>query len=499
MGSTLKILGSTILGASLVTATAKPFQETTANPPKNSSKLENKNESNIKDKPIHLPLKFDFFHVPLSEAGKKWIEVQKDIFTKTTKKQNGGLIDASTFLTESTRKLLDGLVGKKGGIGVVEFKFVKLDKKENGYQYALDVDYSHGEKERWYISVSPYYTDQFPNDLPLSFIPLAIWKGTKDGGIDKLTQHELRYEKIITKGGSINFEYLLNKLDEAKDSRKSELADQAKIKSFDLTKNEPIGYIGLADANILNDPVLCGIVEDVGFFPELMNRAGYNFVTNKKGQNVIQVDRAPKQIIESEVESFRKKGVKNVYLKLSAHGNEVGTYFLYKQGENILRYGILTPRDLGDILDKFQDCKFVIATDACHNGGLSDTLKRYKDPSGKDGRIHLFTQSKISGFNQEGRLKGTVGHADIRTMQFPIGLLSVPVIYKANIAPKTSSSYYNIFFYSHILNGEPYGKAHLKADEDVKKLVPCDAGATKSTPQGGITTSMLELENKERI
>ena len=483
MGSTFKILGTALFGGAslLLPTTSLTQQKANADPPILSSK--------VQDGPVNLPFLIPPHKVTLSKAGEKWIEVQKDIFNKTKRNEAGGLIDGSTlFLSESNKKILDGLAGRKGGIGVVQFEFKKLERKENGYQYALDVDYNLGEKERWYISISPYYTDQFPDDIPSSFIPFGIWKGTKGGGVDKLTQHELKYEKIVTKSGGINYDYLLRMIDEAKESRKSEIRDRANIKNFDLSKTERIGYIGLADANLNCDPVLCGMIEDVGFFPELMSKAGYNFVTNKKG-NTISVMSNPKKIVEKEVEAFRKAGVKNIYLTLSSHGNDVGTYF--SDGK---KYNVFTPRDLVDILNKFQDCKFTITTDACHNGGLSDAVKRYKDPSGKDGRIHLFIQSKISGFNQEGRLKDTVGHADIRFLQLPSGLFSVPVLYKANIAPKTSSSYYSMFLYNHILNGEPYGKAHLKADEDAKKLVPCDAGVIKSTPRGGITTSMLNQE-----
>ncbi|MBI3589897.1 MAG: hypothetical protein HY094_00770 [Candidatus Melainabacteria bacterium] len=487
MKTSLKIISTAVLGLGL----GIPLSRSTSqepNPPSNNSTIE-KGGAKKGDLLLRENLG-SVYSVALTGDGKKWIEKQKDTYQKTLKKQDGGLIDASTFLSESDRKILDKLANESGGIGIVKFTFKKLNPKENGYQYALYADYHQDGLEKWYISSSPYYTDQFPEDLPPSFVSFGIWKGTKDGGVDKLIQHELKYEKIVTKSGEINFDYLLRMIDEAKESRKSELADMAKIKNFDLPKNELIGYIGLADSNLHNDPVLSGIVEDVGFLPELMSKAGYNFVTTKKGRNAIQVMSDPKKIVEEEVEAFRKRGVKNIYLKLSSHGNETGTYFLGKKG-----YNIFTPRDLIDVLNKFQDCKFVVTTDACHNGGLSDAIKRYKDPSGQTGRVYLFAQSKISGFNQEGRLKGTIGYADIKFLQIPFGLVSVPALYKAQIAPKVASSYYDIFFYNHILNGEPYGRAHLKADEDTKKIVPCDANGTKSTPNGGITTSMLEQGN----
>lgn len=489
MGPILKTFVSAFFGASLLLPVAKVTQEANADPQALDSKLEGEKKPGVQEKLIPPLKELQVHKVTLSKAGEKWIEEQKDVFAKTKRNESGGLIDGSTFLLESNRKLLDGLAGEKGGIGVVQFEFKKLKDKENGYQYALDVDYNLGEKERWYLSASPYYTDQYPEDVPPSSVSIAIWKGTKGGGVDKLTQHELQYERIVTKSGSVNYEYLLRMIDEAKESRESEIEDKAKIKSFDLSKTEPIGYIGLADQNLNCDPFLCGVVEDVGFFPELMSKAGYTFVTNKKGRNTISVMSSPKKIVEEEVEAFRKAGVKNIYLKLSSHGNETGTYF--HDGK---KYNIFTPRDLVDILNRFQDCKFTITIDACNNGGLSDAVKRYKDPSGNTGRIYLFIQSKISGFTQEGRLKDTIGHADIRFLQLPSGLFSVPVLYKAQIAPKPFSSYYNVFFYNHILNGEPFGRAHLKADEDTKKLVPCDAGAIKSTPRGGIITSMLNQD-----
>ena len=473
MNSGLRVLSLSALGVTLLLSRNDRQVRTSVDPPK---------------KALSTVLASELYRPVLSAKAKELIERHKDVFEKTRKNTNGGLIDASTFVSETQRADLDKLAGKKGGFGLVEFNFLRLQPKENGYQYALDVDYGNGEKERWYASVTVYYPDQYPDDIPLDQSSIALWKGTKDGGVDKLTHIETPYEPIFGGGEYKNYDYLLKLLNEAKSNRTSELKDPAKVKDFDLPKNRQIGYIGLIDLEATADPFEAGSIDDVKCLPEIMNSIGYNFVVNKRGRNAIEVNANPKDVIEAEIQSFVNKGVTDICLKLSAHGNERGVYF---QSQEKGKSYVFTPRDLTGTLNKFLNCNFTIATDACSAGGFEDALKRYRDPSGVDGRVMLFVQSKILGYNQEGRLKGIPGQVNLQIIQIPNGLISVPALSKAQISPKAFSTYYDTFLYNHLLNGERYGMAHWLADQDVKRLISCDAGVIKSTPGGGVSTSML--------
>ncbi len=478
MNFKLKIFGLSTLGTALLLPGIKSQeqQKVLAEPPAKAARLERSKETSL-----HKPV--------LSEKGKEWARKHEDVFEKTRKNLDGGLIDASTFISESQRKQLETLMGKKGGLGLVEFEFKKLQQSENGYQYALDVDYSLGKKERWYISLVVYYPDQYPDDFPLETSSIAIWKGTKNGGVDKLTQNELMYEYLVTKSGGVNYDYLLRMIDEAKENRDSELKDEAGIKKFDFSKNKPVGYIGIIDPYASSDPFSSGSIDDVEYFPELMNSKGYNFVINKRDRNVIPATISPKKIAQDEIRAFLKNGVEEIYLNLSGHGNEGGVYLNSKAHD---RSFVFTPRNLIEILNEFPNISLKTPTDACSGGGFWLAIKSYKDPSGKDGRAMAFVQSGPFGYNQEGRLRGIVGHADFKMIQFPTGLISLPVLSKASISPKAFSTYYNVFLYHYIQSGETYGMAHWLADQDAKKLVSCNAAVIKSTPRGGISTSMID-------
>lgn len=412
--------------------------------------------------PIILNSLFEMqaYPIALSNEGRKWMEKNEDVYQRTKKNQDGGLIDASTFLAEDQIKRLDWLSGKKGQFGGTEFEFKKLSKPKNGYQYVLDVKYSNSEKERWYISGQAYYKDQFPYGEPSWIAAISIWKGTSDGGVDKLTQNYLLYYTLVN-NDDIDFQYLMDKINQAKENRKREIEDPTGMRNFDLPKNEPIGYIGLADGH---DLIFEGAVDDVKYFAEMMSSLGYKMVSNEEGKYGIAVEDYPKDIIEREINGLLKKGVKNIYLKLAGHGNEIGVYFNTKEHGSV----VLTARELKNIFNEFPECRFFVSTEACSAGGFAKTLKEYKDPIKQNGRIAAFLQTKLDATNQEGRLKGVEG---------------------VDGAPKIFSTYYDICFAHYIMNGNTYGQSHLLADRDAKVLIQCDAEAWKSTPEGGIATT----------
>ena len=406
----------------------------------------------------------DTFNIELSEEGKAWIKQNEDVYRKTQTNEDGGLIDASKFLAPDQEKRLNLLIGKKTQLQGISFEFKKLENPENGYQYALKIDYGSGKKERWYISGQAYYKDQFPDGEPAWMSAISIWKATDDGGVDKLTQNYLEFYKLARSGGRIDSQYLLNKVEKAKEYREQEAGDLAKIKAFDLPKDEPIGYIGLADGHdlIFQDGVL-----GVKSFAEVMSSLGYNMVSNEKDGYAISPEVEPEIIIKEQIKEFLAKGINNIYIKLAGHGNEYGVYFTTKDGQST----VLTTNELKDIFNSFPECNFIVSTDACSGGGYADVLKKYKDPTGKKGRVTVFLQSKIDATNQEGRLKGIPG---------------------VEGAPKIFSTYYTVSLVHHLLDGKTYGEAHLLADKDTKQIIQCDAEAWRSGPDGGISTTKFK-------
>ena len=412
----------------------------------------------------------EVYPIVLTEKGKKWMEEQENIYQKTKNKQEGGLIDASTFLAPDQKKKLDWLSGQKGEVDGVELAFKKLDSEENGYRYVVDVDYGNKKKERWHISGQAYYKDQFPGGEPPSISALVIWKGVENGGVDKLTQNFLPYYRfglVDIETNNIDFQYVLNKINEAKENRENEIRDAAKIKNFDLSKDEPIGYIGLAE---VNDPLFVNSLNETKYFAEMLSSLDYQMVSNEEGRYAIGVNSPPNEIIENEIREFRRKGIKNIFLKLSGHGDKFGVYFTTMDEFGFDRPKVLSRMMLTDIFDKSPECNFVLFADPCSGGGISAAIKNYMDPTGQKGRITSFLESKIYATTQEGRLKGTNGLGDI---------------------PEICADYYIVFFLHHILSGRTYGEAHLLADQNCKELIGCDAEGWRSTPSGGISTAAL--------
>lgn len=457
----LKVLGALALGF----VVSHGARTTSAQNPSGSTKPVLVKEINLNAKVAEAQA----FPITVTEKGKEWIEKQKDVYKKTIASNNGGLIDASTFLSDSGKEKLNNLSGQEGKVGDVKLAFKKLESIENGYKYVLDIDYGENNTERWYLSEPPYYKDQFPNGLPYEYIEFAIWKKDGNGAVDRLTQNILLYKDLMTYSNNVNFSYVLDKVKQAKENRKKEIEDPTKIRNFNLPKNEQIGYIGLYDPDP-DDVISAGTLDDVKYFPEMMSSLGYKMVSNEEGKYAFGVsDTQPETIIENQIKEFLKRGVKNIYIKLDCHGNEYGAYF---------PGGVLTPRELMTIFDKYQECNFYISTVACRGAGFADALKRYNDPTGKEGRIVVFLQSKIYALNQEGRLKGIEG---------------------VRGAPKIFSSYYDVFLANYLINGRNYGEAHLLADQDAKKLVPCDAEVWKSGPRGGASTTRFLATLNARI
>jgi hypothetical protein len=158
------------------------------------------------------------------------------------------------------------------------------------------------------------------------------------------------------------------------------------------------------------------------------------------------------------LQKLKDKGIQQFYLNLAGHGDNDGVYFVIDE-----KYVTLSPEELFAAFDKFEDCKFVVNTVACHGGGFAEKMKGYKDKTGKIGRIQMRLQSKGHAANQEGRIAGEVGQKN---------------------SPKTFSAYYQIF-YNDFIKTHSDGEAHWLADRKAKQYVACDAEHWISGPAGG--------------
>lgn len=408
----------------------------------------------------------------VSREGCVWMAKQINIAERSLKGEDGGLIDGSVFLSKELKEKLDPLTGTHATVLGYTVTFCAFHKPENGYHYAFCVQHTGGREETWYVSESPFYKDQFPKGLRPGAERLALWKGGANGKPDKRIQAFCSPDDLFdVKKKSLRPATVIAACWDATLSYKSECRDAARMRRFDLPKDRPIGYIGLIDANPFDDPIIASIVDDMKYWPELLVACGYK-VLDDAAARYIPVADDPAVILTRSIEAQKKKGIRDFYLNLTGHGNPHGVHFRYgKEGQT--HHEVLTSAQLFALFDAHLDCTFTVSTVACHGGGYGPAMKRYKDPSGKDGRITIFLQTKGHGLNQEGRLKGVEG---------------------AKGAPKAHSTYYCVFFAKELLQGKGkggYGAAHLRADEASRKIIPSDPEVWRSGKSGGTVTGKL--------
>lgn len=412
--------------------------------------------------------------VPLMEVtkeGRAWMATQIDVAKKSLKGDDGGLIDGSTFLQEGSKEKLDALVGKSATALGHTVVFRKLKEPEYGYHYAFSVTYKGGMEETWYLSESPLYKDQFPRGRPVERNYIALWMKGADLQLEKLVQESCVASDIFDFAQQeLRPATILARCRAAKVGRENEGKDPAKIHAFDLPKDRPIAYIGLIDANPRNDPIIASLVDDMKYWPELLVACGYKIAAAPAARYIPVAD-DPAVILEQHVREQKKKGIRDLYLNLTGHGNLGGIHFLYTDKEKEIHHEVLTSEKLFALFDAHQDCRFTVSTVGCHGGGFAPAVQEYKDPAGIDGRITIFLQVKSHSVNQEGRLKGVEG---------------------VKGAPKAHSTYYCVFLAQELLQKKGgYGAAHLRADEAAKRIIPCDAEVWRSGKNGGIFTGKL--------
>ena len=419
--------------------------------------------------------------LPLSPEGQKWIDKQIDVAKKSLEGKDGGLVDASTFLSDDIRAQLTPLANVKDTHGKYTVTLRKLAKSEHGYDYAFDVVHKNGAKNVWYIGGAAWYKDQFPKGLPLSMHHTVLWKQGKCGKPDKLIQGCGRTENVFdfTKK-TISADAVLTICKKAEESRSSEQKDAAGMQTFDLPRDRSIAYIGIADANPRNEPIIASITDDVRYWPEMLALCGYKIVADDTSRYV-RAHEHPYNIVSHAVVAWKKKGVRDFYVRLCGHGNSGGIYFSWHTKKKEFRYACFSPEDHRRLLNAHPDCNFFIKSIACSGGGLAKEMESYRDPADKNGRVYVFLETKRHGYAQEGRLQGVEGQ---------------------NGAPKPYSTYSTPFFVKKLVKGKgkvSYGQAYLYSDQESKKRISADIEVWKSGKGGGILTGHLLREDIPQI
>jgi hypothetical protein len=385
--------------------------------------------------------------IELSESGAKWIDTQKTLGRNTLERDAyPRLINASTFLSDSTKKNLERFVGFIDEESDIEFKTTS----EGGYQFCFVV----GSGETWYLSESPFYLDQFPTGIPFSEDSFEIWKKGSDGHIQKEFRASSIFGYNLEGKLSINFDNLKDLMTRANADGDCERKDFARTREICLS-SQPTGYIALVDTNA-KDPFTAATCSDARHFPQLMNSLKdmdgnclHNFVS-RDGSDYIDVKSDPEKLINRYVKEFYDLGVRDFFINLSGHGNAVGIYFSSQSKEK----EYLNAPQLQKLFTNYPDCNICVNACGCSGGGIAYEMSNYIDPAGIKGRIKIVLQSKIDGDSQEGRIQ----------------------LNKDNqLMPPSHSTYFQVFQAYYLSKGLNFGEACYRADGQAKRLGTSDA------------------------
>lgn len=226
-------------------------------------------------------------------------------------------------------------------------------------------------------------------------------------------------------------------LDRAQDAI-IEHTDPANVKSFDLPRNKPIGYISFDGMECQTDTILFSNSKEIQYaLPEAMVAAGYQMVTEN---NERKVTPKKKEDIEKHIKALYDAGIRDFYLSFNAHGNSHETTFSWdEKGEK--KETTINSNEMRDLLEKYDDCTFAIQTISCRGGGMIRAMEIFDDKKdAPKNRVALFTMTKQDSENFD----------DVCYYQRQMLMQLKAMQDKSKGAPKT------------------YGEAHLCADKNSK-------------------------------
>ncbi len=365
-----------------------------------------------------------------------WVKSRIE-FVRALQDPNGWRGGLAFVMLEQIEKNIRTFVGQSGqGLQFIEQTMTSTEQLQRpGQKFA----FVRGT-EKWFLTEAPVRTNSNM---------LVIRKES-----DPLTQVSFPMNAVFT-AGTVRFSEVTRLMGIAEERRKSEQADAAGMRDFDLPRNRPVAYLGFYPTS---DPTERSQIESFG--PFLRSR-GYPMVGD--GQPAVGIARDPIGTMRTRIAAQRQLGVKDMFLNISVHGDEQGIVFgPLADGTS----GRVSPQQFLALLNQFPDCNFFITLNACHGGGFNTAsytgLNSTNSASGR--RVTVFVQTKPELLNPVHRPTGSDRE------QF--------------------SSPYDYFLVHYLQQGMSYGQAHLAADEATKRLYPgLDAGVFRSGASGGVSTA----------
>ncbi len=181
---------------------------------------------------------------------------------------------------------------------------------------------------------------------------------------------------------------LLQRMGIAVERSRQDKENSARAKEVKVDKNAPIGYLGVYDQG---DATIRSHSNDLHLMRESISakESGYNVPPEHArvyGTNAITYDFLDKHItaLKSQKDANGKL-IRTIFLDIAAHGSPGGI----ATGNKIT----LRPQEMEKLLDKHQDCTFVVNTTACFGGGLATAMRGYVDSSTSGRQVIMMLQT----------------------------------------------------------------------------------------------------------
>jgi|GEM_PF-4259225 len=253
---------------------------------------------------------------------------------------------------------------------------------ENGFKYACVVN-----GEVWYVAGQKMGIEEKDKYL-FTFVAKDA-----DGKPDYLMQTSIGVDPALEKMGfPSDFIALKKRLSDARLHRASELRDDAGEKGFDLPRDRDIYYIAMqaTDADDHNGAIRKGRYQ-ARLLPSALAGAGYRMVCGESIATEVHSEK-PAAVLEQLIQNGYRKGMRDFYIRLDAHGSVMGMNF----------GGQLSFEDLASIVRAHPDSRFFFDTTACHGGSIPGGMQRFVDSLDADeGRVVAISHTKEHVVNYE--------------------------------------------------------------------------------------------------
>lgn len=274
------------------------------------------------------------------------------------------------------------------------------EAKAEGHKYKLVIHHKTGD-ETWYL-------DRTDTTKKYNFEYACLTSAKEPGRVVNIPagnlMGRLRQEAINASIGqmpTLNLaDAVLARLAGVNSDIANEKADEAKVATFDLPRDRPIGYLAFSGmASEEEREKFSHHFELQHATPELLKNCGYDIVCASNSQRVIDLNDTPLTVMRAHIKQLHDAGIRDFYLDLDMHGAPIGSFPKYN---GLLGTSWIAPSDMRQLVADFGDSNFTINSTSCFGGGLIDMMRNFKDaPGAQPARVNVFVHTKENQLTYE--------------------------------------------------------------------------------------------------